>query len=232
MEMSRGINQKKESPYMEMSRDNDQKHEYISNEMQLQIHSFFHKNKSLFSATSILSGSPMAYNSSASLDKLTCTDYVDFGKCQDRFGQFSWSKNDSNYLDVKLKVFKKDDNKVFRPVQNITMGETDFNQLTRLRNEQVNATENFAREENFTPVLIPTMSKDMYDQLKLAHKIVDVVDGANRKICVTLLRYNVDKPESSYAQVQLIARKKEDEKFQQVVYVSYKLEEFIYLLFN
>ena len=47
---------------------------------------------------------------------------------------------------------------------------------------------------------------------------------------MTLLRYNVDKPESSYAQVRLFARKKEDEKFQQVVYVNYKLEEFIYLL--
>ena len=51
----------------------------------------------------------MAYNTTDSLDKLTCTDYVDFGKHQDRFGQFFWSKNDSNYMDVKLKVFKKDD---------------------------------------------------------------------------------------------------------------------------
>ena len=47
---------------------------------------------------------------------------------------------------------------------------------------------------------------------------------------MTLLRYNVDKPASSYAQVQLFARKNEDEKFQQVVNVKYKLEEFIYLL--
>ena len=70
----------------------------------------------------------------------------------------------------------------------------------------------------------------MHEQLKLAHKVVDVVDRANRKICVTRLRYNVDKPESSYAQVRLFAGKKEDEKFQQVVYVNYKLEEFIYLL--
>ena len=66
---------------------------------------------SLLSATTILSRSPMAYNTTASLDKLTFTDYVDFGKCQDRFGRFSWSKNDSNYLDVKLKVFRKDDKK-------------------------------------------------------------------------------------------------------------------------
>ena len=59
---------------------------------------------------------------------------------------------------------------------------------------------------------------------------VDIVVRANRKICVTLPRYNVDKTESFYAQVRFFARKKEDEKFQQVVYVNYKLEEFIYLL--
>ena len=162
----------------------------------------------------------MTYNTTASLDKLACTDYVEFGKCQDRFGQFSWSKNDSNYLDVKLKVFRKDDKKEFRLVQNLTMGEADFNQFMRLSNQLVNAAEHFAREENLTPVLIPTMSKDIAEQLKLAHKVVDVVDRANRKICVTLLRYNVDMSESSYAQVRLFERKKEDEKIQQVIYFN------------
>ena len=230
--MSLDIHQKsKESSYMEMSRDVDHKHAYISTERQLQNPSltFIHKNKSLFSATSILSCSPMAYNTTASLDKLSCTDYVDFDKCQDRFGRFSWPKNDSNYLEVKLKVFKKDDNKEFRLVQNLTMGEADFNQFMRLKNQLVNAAEKFAREENLTPVQIPTMSEDMDEQLKRAHKVVDVVDRANRKICVTLLRYNLDKLKSSYAQFRLFARKKEDE-FQQVVYVNYKLEELNYLL--
>ena len=102
---------------------------FISNEKQLQIHSltFIHEIISLFSATSILSVSRMAYNTTAFLDKLTCTDYVDFGKCQDRFGQFSWSKIDSHFLDVKLKMFNKNDNREFRPVQNLTMGEADSN---------------------------------------------------------------------------------------------------------
>ena len=64
--------------------------------MQLQNQSlaFILKNKSLLSATSILSRSPMTYTTTASLDKLTCTDYVDFGKCQVTFGQFSGFKND------------------------------------------------------------------------------------------------------------------------------------------
>ena len=100
----------------------------------------------------------------------------------------------------------------------------------RLRNQLVNATENFAREEKLTPVLIRTMSKDMEEQLELAHRVVDVVDRSNRKICVTLLRYNNDKPESFYAQVRIFARKKEDEKFQQVVYVNCKIKEIIFLL--
>ena len=103
----------------------------------------------------------MAYNTTASLDKLTCTDYVDFEKCQNRFGQFSWSKKESNYLDVKLKVFRKDGNRDFCLVQNRTIGEADFRQFMRLKNQLVIAAENFAREENLSQVLIPILSKDM-----------------------------------------------------------------------
>ena len=110
------------------------------------------------------------------------------------------------------------------------MGKADFNLFIGLRNQLVIAADNFAIEENLSPVLIPTMSKNMDEQIKLAHNIVDVADRANKGVCVTLLRYNMDKPESSYAQVRLIARKKEDEKFQQIVHVKYKLEVFIYLL--
>ena len=107
----------------------------------------------------------MAYSTTASLNKLTCTGYVDFGKCQDRFGRFSWSKIDANCLDVKLKPFKKGGNKQFRLVQILTMREADFNQLMGLRNQLVIAAENFAREKNLSSVLIPTVSKDMDEQI-------------------------------------------------------------------
>ena len=90
----------------------------------------------------------------------------------------------------------------------------------RLRNQLVIAAENFGREENLSPVLIPTMSNDLNEQLKLAHNVVDPVDRANIKVCVTLLLYNMVKPESSYAQVRYYARKKEGDKFQQFVYVK------------
>ena len=123
-------------------------------------------------------------------------------------------------MDVKLKVFKKSDNKELQLVQILKMGETKFNQFLRLRNQLENTVENFAGEETLSPVMIPTITKDMDEHLKLAHKRVDVVDQPNRKNCVTLLRYNVDKAESSFAEVLLFARKKKDEKFEQIVYLN------------
>ena len=127
------------------------------------------RDSSLFSATSVLSPSPMAYNTTASLDKLTCTKYVDFKNCQNRFGRFAWSKK-FNYLEIKLKVFKRDENRDFWLVQNLTTGEAVFDRFIRLRNQLAIAAEDFGREDNLSSVLIPTMSKDKDEQLKLAHK--------------------------------------------------------------
>ena len=110
------------------------------------------------------------------------------------------------------------------------MGEADFNQFFRQGNQIVVAADNFLREQNLPPVLQTTLSKDMEDQLKLVHKVIDVVDRPNRRICVTLLRYKVDNPETSYAQVRLFGRKTQEENFQQIVCVNYKLDEFAYLL--
>ena len=118
--------------------------------MQLQNNSlaFSHENRSLLSAASILSRSPMTYYTTASLDKLTCTDYVDFGGCQDRFGGICWSKNDSKYLDIKLKVFKREDkNEEFRLGQKFTMGNADFNQFIRQKNQLVPAADNFLEKK-------------------------------------------------------------------------------------
>ena len=110
------------------------------------------------------------------------------------------------------------------------MGEADFNQFIRQRNQLVVAADNFLREENLSPVLQSPLCKDMEEQLKLVHKVIDVVDQLKRKICVTLLRYKADNPDTSYAQVRLFGRKTEKEKIQQFVYVNCRLDDFIYLL--
>ena len=77
---------------------------------------------------------------------------------------------------------------------------------------------------------MPTLSDDLDEQLKPTHKVVDVVDRPYRKICAHLLLYIVEKPVKSYAQVRLLARKKEEMEFPQDVYVNYKLEKLVYIL--
>ena len=126
------------------------------------------------------------------MDKLSCTTCVDFGNCQKRFGRFFWTKNDSNYLDIKLKVLKREDkNAEFRLTQNFSMGEADFKQFIRQRNQLAVAADNLLREQNLSPVFQSVLSIDMAEQLKLVDKVIDVVERPNRGICVTLLRYKV-----------------------------------------
>ena len=132
---------------------------------------------------------------------------MDFGKFQERFGRFSWTKNDSNYLDIELKVFERENkNAEFRLRQKFLMGEADFNQFVRQRNQLVFAADNFLRDQNLSPALQSTLSKNMEEQLKLVHKMIDAVDRPNRRVFVTLLRYKADNPETSYAQVRLFGR--------------------------
>ena len=70
----------------------------------------------------------------------------------------------------------------------------------------------------------------MDEQLKPAHTVVDAVDLPYRKICVTMLRHNVNQPESSYAQERIVVRRKGHENFLQIVYVNHQFEETFYLL--
>ena len=120
----------------------------------------------------------MAYNTT---ETLACINYVDFAKAQDRFGRISWSKNSFDYLDVKLKVLKRDENKQFRLAQNLELGEADFNKFIRLRNQLVVAIRDFSKEENLPPVQEKLLAKDMEKQLKLTHKVLEVVDRPQKK---------------------------------------------------
>ena len=111
------------------------------------------------------------------------------------------------------------------------MGETDFNQFMRVRNQVVIEVEHCGREENFLPVMIPLLANDKDEQIKQSHKeLADVVDWTNRKICVTLQWYNVDTPESSNAQIRFFARKMEHKKFHQTVPLKQNFQEMIYLV--
>ena len=93
------------------------------------------------------------------------------------------------------------------------MGKAEFRHFMQLSSQLVTAAEKFVRDENLSPVMLPKKSKDMAEQLNLAHKVADVVDRANTKNCVTLLRYNVEKPEIFYAPVRLFVRRRRTKSF-------------------
>ena len=90
------------------------------------------------------------------------------------------------------------------------MGEADFNQYIRQRIQLVVAADNSLREQNLFPDLRSTLYENLEEQMKLSHKVIDFVDRPNRRICVTLLRYKADNPKTSYPQVRLFGRKKEE----------------------
>ena len=133
----------------DFSRDNDRirKHHvtmtktgaYISNDLQHQSHSliFVLKYKTLFSDTSVLSQRPnfKTYNTTASLDKLTCTNYMDFGKNQDRFVDFCPQMIPITWMwNLRYSRKMRTD---FRLVQTLTKGEPTFNQCISLNNQLV-----------------------------------------------------------------------------------------------
>ena len=115
----------------------------------------------------------MAYSTTTFLEKLACSDYVDFGNCQDRLGEISWSKTSIDYLDMKFNLFRKDENKEFCFAQNLTMGETDFSQFIRLRNQLTVAVRDFSKEENLPRVQVKLLAKDMEEHLKFTHKDIE-----------------------------------------------------------
>ena len=59
------------------------------------------------------------------------------------------------------------------------MRKPDLNHFSRQRNQLVVAADNFFREQNLSPILQSTLSKDMEQQLKIVHKVIDVADRPN-----------------------------------------------------
>ena len=109
------------------------------------------------------------------MDNLLRTDYVDILKCRRKLEQFSWSKNDNNYLGVNVIVLNKDDNLEFWLKQKLTIGNTDCDHSIELRNQLTVAAEKFRKEANLSPVQVGPESNDTCIQIKLAHEIINVV---------------------------------------------------------
>ena len=110
------------------------------------------------------------------------------------------------------------------------MGVFDFKQLLCLQNLIVLAVREFSTDETLKEVVTSPLSKDLDEQLKHVQKAITIVDRPKRKIIATMVKYSMDKPESTYVQLRLFTRNSEHDKFQQLVLVNYKYVEFLSLL--
>ena len=130
------------------------------------------------------------------LDKSLCTDFVDFCKFhQRRFGRF--------FVDQKRKELVHNANE-FKRNHCVSLGQYNFKQFLRLRNQLIVEADNFSKEENLPYINDVGLSRDIDEQLKhVVHKVIEIAEGAKRKTCVTLLHYKEDNPESSYAPIRL-----------------------------
>ena len=101
-----------------------------------------------------------------------------------------FDKKDSNYLHVKPKVSRRDGNRVFRSVQNITMEEAQFNEFKRLRNYSL-------QQKNLRKLVRIVQTNNVQKHgwtNQTGSKVVDVVARPNGTNCVTLQGHNVDRP--------------------------------------
>ena len=131
----------------------------------------------------------------ATLSKSLSTDFVDFGKHQDKFRLFSWSKNEKNYLEVRFRALRKNIANEFKRYQCVSLRRYDFKHFLRLGNQLISAADNFTEEENLPYINVVGLSRDIEEQLEHVHKVFEIAEGAKRKVCVTLLRYIL--PETS-----------------------------------
>ena len=60
---------------------------------------------------------------------------------------------------------------------------------------------------------IPTVSKGTDDQLKLAHKVVDVVDQSHKKNSLTLLGYRVDNQKEFFCSCPIFCEEESGREF-------------------
>ena len=105
--------------------------------------------------------------------------------------------------------------------QQVCSDEKEGKRMSAIRNTAVQDAENLG----LVPLLEPHSDKDSTMEQKPAncHAVYDVATYKKRRVCVTIKKYNVNKP--AYIQIRLFTAK-ENDVLKQVAYVNYSLNEF------
>ena len=96
---------------------------------------------------------------------------------------FCGPKNEKNYLEIHFKVFKKGIANKFKRYQCVSLGHYDFKQFLMLRNQLIVTVDNFTKKEILPYIKVVGMSRDIGEQLKHVHKVIEIAEGPSAK-CV------------------------------------------------
>ena len=105
--------------------------------------------------------------------------------------------------------------------QQVYLGEKEGETISAIRNTVIHDAENLG----LVPILelISDKESTMDQELANCNKVYDIATYNRRQVCVTIKRYNINKP--PYIQIRLFTAK-ENEVMKQVTYVNYTLNEF------
>ena len=151
--------------------------------------------------------------------------YMDFGSNSKIFGRFTMSQNSrngQNYTELTFQVFRKDNSGTFEKYQQLRIGDYAFKKFCLLKEDLLNG-ELEMRENQ------PQFDKNI--GMEQCHKMREISIGRNRRLYVTFLQYIKDNPASIHVQIRVF-RRKENNEFKQVTYVSYTLDEVKELIQN
>ena len=148
----------------------------------------------------------------------------EFSKNQTRIGRFAWSQKSYKgkvYFEPCFQLFKKNELGQLEKRQQVYLGEKEGEAISAIRNTVIHDAENLG----LVPILELTSDKKSTKDQELANckKVYDIATYDRRQVCVTIKRYNINKP--PYIQIRLFTAK-ENEAMKQVAYVNYTLNEF------
>ena len=158
------------------------------------------------------------------LRKDTSPNYIEFSKIQTRIRRFAWSQKSYKgkiYFEPCFQLFKKNELRQFEKRQQVYLGEKEREAISAIRKTVIHNAENLG----LVPILELTSDKEstMDQELANCNKVYDIATYNRRQVCVTIKRYNINKP--PYIQIRLFTAK-ENEAMKQVAYVIYTLNEF------
>ena len=153
--------------------------------------------------------------------KYTSPNYIEFSKNQQELGDLLGPKNPTKgkfYFEPCFQLFKKNELGQLENRQQVYLGEKEGEAI---RNTVIHDAENLG----LVPILELTSDKEstMDQELANCNKVYDIATYNRRQVCVTIKRYNINKPPD--IQNRLFTAK-ENEAMKQVAYVNYTLNEF------